>query len=128
MCRNLDLQFLLFYCLLSKFFFPFFPPLFTFFYLAFYYLFSFCRIGFCFYRPSFSLFFFDIVLFLFLWLMWFYLYPTPTCLGLKGLVVVVKMAKRGTKERTDYICDLLISSYLQQHCPSHTFLFLMLFQ
>jgi hypothetical protein len=23
------------------------------------------------------------------WLMWFHIYPTPTCLGLKGLVVVV---------------------------------------
>jgi hypothetical protein len=61
--QNLDLRFLLFYCLLSKFFFP---PIFAFFCLAFYCLFSFCRIGFCFYRPSFSLFFFDIVLFLFL--------------------------------------------------------------
>jgi hypothetical protein len=51
----------------------FFPSLIAFFGLAFYYIFSFCRIGFCFYRPSFSLFFFDIVLFLFLWLMWFHL-------------------------------------------------------
>jgi hypothetical protein len=31
MCRNLDLRFLLFYCLLSKFFFP---PLFAFFFLS----------------------------------------------------------------------------------------------
>jgi hypothetical protein len=30
MCRNLDLRFILFYCLLSKFFFLFFPPIFTF--------------------------------------------------------------------------------------------------
>jgi hypothetical protein len=74
-----------FYCLLSKFF----SRPFLFFFLAFYCLFSFCRIGFCFYRLLFSLFFFDIVLFMFLWLMWFHLYPTPTCLGLKGLVVVV---------------------------------------
>jgi hypothetical protein len=87
MCRNLNLRFLLFYCLLSKFFFP---PLFAFFFgLAFYCFFSFYRIGFCFYRLSFFLFFFDIILFMFLWLMWFHLYPTPTCLGLKGLVVVV---------------------------------------
>ena len=56
-----------------KVFFSFFSPLFAFFFLAFYCLFSFCRIGFCFYRPSFFLFFFDIVLFLFLWLMWFHL-------------------------------------------------------
>jgi hypothetical protein len=61
----------------------------SFFGLAFYCLFCFCRIGFCFCRLSFSLFFFDIVFFMFLWLMWFHLYPTPTCLRLKGLVVVV---------------------------------------
>jgi hypothetical protein len=62
MCRNLDLRFLLFYCLLSIFFHLF---SLSFFGLAFYCLFSFCRIGFCFYRLSFSLFFFDIVLFMF---------------------------------------------------------------
>jgi hypothetical protein len=69
MYRNLDIRFLLFYYLLSKFFFP---PLFTFFGLAFYCFFSFCRIGFFIvlrFPPS----FFDIVLFLFLWLMWFHL-------------------------------------------------------
>jgi hypothetical protein len=47
----------------------FFLTYFHFFGLAFYCLFSFFRIGFCFYRLLFSLFFFDIVLFLFLWLM-----------------------------------------------------------
>jgi hypothetical protein len=72
-----------------KVFFSFFSVPFRFFFLAFYCVFSFCRIGFYFYRPSFLLFFFDIVLFLFLWLMWFHLYPTTTCLRLKGLVVVV---------------------------------------
>jgi hypothetical protein len=100
MCRNIDLRFLLFYCLLSKFC-SFFPPLFAFFCLAFYCFFSFCRIGFCFYRPSFFLLFFDIVLFLFLCLMWFHLYPTPICLGLKGLVIVVVV-----------IHDLVIDVYL----------------
>jgi hypothetical protein len=55
MCRNLDLRFLPFYCLLSKFFSR---PFSLFFVLAFYCLFSFYRIGFYFYRPSFSLFFF----------------------------------------------------------------------
>jgi hypothetical protein len=84
MCRNLDLRFLLFYCILSKFFSR---PFSLFFGLAFYCLFSFCRIGFCFYRPSFSLFFFDIVLFLFLWLVWFHLYSLayPNLLGTKRL-------------------------------------------
>jgi hypothetical protein len=71
MCRNLDFWFLLFYCLLSKFFFR--PFLLSFFGLALYYLFYFCRIGFYFYRLSFSLFFFDIILFMFLWLMWLHL-------------------------------------------------------
>jgi hypothetical protein len=55
MCRNLDLRFLVFYCLLSKFFSRAFSL--SFFGLAFYCLFSFCRIGFCFYRLSFSLLF-----------------------------------------------------------------------
>jgi hypothetical protein len=87
MCRNLDLRFLLFIVFCQSFFSRTFSL--SFFGLAFYCLFSFCRIGFCFYRLSFSLFFFDIVLFMFLWLIWFHLYPTPTCLGLKGLVVVV---------------------------------------
>jgi hypothetical protein len=43
-------------------FFSFFSAPFRFFFcLAFYCFFSFCRIGFCFYRPSFFLFFFNIV-------------------------------------------------------------------
>jgi hypothetical protein len=78
-----------FFIVFCQSFLSLFSARFRFFCLAFYCLFSFCQIGFCFYRPSFSIFFFDIVLFLFLWLMWFYLWPTPTCLGLKGLVVVV---------------------------------------
>jgi hypothetical protein len=94
MCRNLNLGFLLFYCLVSKFF----PVSFHLFFLAFYCLFSFCRIGFS-YRPSFSPFFFDIVLFLFIWLMWFHLYPTPTYLGLKSLVIVVVVAALNEKAK-----------------------------
>jgi hypothetical protein len=59
MCRNLDLRFLLFYCLLSKFFFvPF-----SFFCLVFYYFFSFCRIDFCFYRPSFLTLFYSFLVY-----------------------------------------------------------------
>jgi hypothetical protein len=58
-----DSFFFIFFC--QSFFFPFFTP-FRFFFLEFYCLFSFCRIDFCFYRPSFSLFFFAIVLLLFL--------------------------------------------------------------
>jgi hypothetical protein len=57
------------------------PPLFRFFDLAFYCLFSFFDLVFLspFVFPFYLLFF----------LMWFHLYPTPTCLGIKGLVVVV---------------------------------------
>jgi hypothetical protein len=41
-----------------------------------------------FYCPSFSPFFLTFV-FMFFGSCWFHLYPTPACLGLKGLVVVV---------------------------------------
>jgi hypothetical protein len=59
MCQNLDLRFLIFYCLFVKFFFA---P-FRFFDLAFYYLFSFFDL--VFYRPLFFSFFFALVLSLF---------------------------------------------------------------
>jgi hypothetical protein len=57
---------------------------------------------------------FDIVLFMFLWLMWFHLYPTPTCLELKGLVVVVVV------ENTDTMLGLQMELSEFTHCyPSH---------
>jgi hypothetical protein len=83
MCQNLDLRFLPFIDFCQVFF----PAPFHFFNLVFYCLFSFFDLFF--YHPLFSPFFFTLVLSLFFWLMWFHLYPTPTCLGIKSLVVVV---------------------------------------
>jgi hypothetical protein len=79
MCRNIDLWFLLFYCLLSKFF----SAIFTFL-LVFYCLFSFCRIGFLSYFAF--LLFFDIVLFMFLHVILYLAYPN--CLEIKVLVAI----------------------------------------
>jgi hypothetical protein len=70
-----------------KVFFLFFCP-FHFFFLAFYCLFSFCRIGFCFYRPSFSLFFRHCFILVSLTHVVSSL-AYPNLLGLKCLIVVV---------------------------------------
>jgi hypothetical protein len=84
MCQNIDLRFILFYCLFVKFF-P--PPLFRSFYLAFYCLFSIFYL--VFYRPLFPPFFFALVLSLFFLAHVVSSLAYPTCLGIKCLVVVV---------------------------------------
>jgi hypothetical protein len=89
MCQNLDLRFLLIYCLLMLVFSLFlFTLLSPFCVSVFYCLFPFfCLVFYCpsFFLPSFS----PLFVYLFFGSYEFHLYPTTTCLGLKGLVVVV---------------------------------------
>jgi hypothetical protein len=86
---TLKVGFLLFYCLLMLVFsfFLFIRPLSPFYVLIFYCLFLFFYL--VFYCPSFfPLLFSPLFLSLFFGFYGFHLYPTPTCLGLKDLVVV----------------------------------------
>jgi hypothetical protein len=82
MCRNLDIRFILFYCLFTKFF----PASFYFFYLAFYCLFSFFNLVFL--SPLVSSTFLLLFVLVFLTHVISSL-AYPTCLRLKCLVVIV---------------------------------------
>jgi hypothetical protein len=84
MCQNLDLRFLPFIAFCQVFS----LPLFRFFDLTFYCLFSFFLFGF-FNHPLFFPFFFALVLYLFFLVHVVSSLAYPTCLGIKGLVVVV---------------------------------------
>ncbi len=86
-----------------------FPPLFAFFCLAFYCLFSFFRIGFCFYRPSFFLFFFILVLFLLFFAHAVSSLAYPNLLGTKRLGCCCCCCKLNVFETEQKLAELIIT-------------------